>query len=119
MKEEYAGNAHVIFLSTVDSAWKYIKRYRRHLKGAILDMMMDPGQLFAEEARAELGLRTGALLYEKIRAIAPNLNIMVFSNVTEQKVVDRFSKQEQNCQFNHKPDFLPFELVNKARAFFG
>lgn len=80
----------------------------------ILDVMMPPGRL----ADTELGLRTGVRLFENMRVQEPQLPVMVFTNVTDPKVEDRFDR-ESMCWFMRKADFLPAEFTAQVKQVLG
>jgi hypothetical protein len=62
--------------------------------------------------------RTGTALYDTIRAEWPDLKVIVFTNVSDRRVAERFGKEDaQLCRFARKPDVLPFQLVELVEEF--
>lgn len=102
----------VTFQRDVDSALRLFQTKMDQIDLTILDIMMPPGRAF-ENDDTNGGLRTGLWLYEKLREMRPELPIAIFTNVSDERVAERFRK-EQNCWFLSKRDYLPFELVEKV-----
>jgi len=75
----------------------------------ILDIMMSPGQRF-HGLDTQGGLRTGLRIYERLRSVAPDLPIVVFTNVTDRSVAQSFSR-DARVWFYRKPDFLPHQFA--------
>lgn len=94
----------------VDDALAYLDGNLDSLDVLILDIMMPPGKSFAGET--DQGLDTGIEFYDKIRPKAPQLPIIVFTNVMNKEVAQKFLN-ETNCWFYPKIDLLPFELVEE------
>ena len=103
----------VVFESDVDNALQFIEENRDNIELLILDIMMPVGKAF-ENARHE-GMRTGIDFYERIRKTFANLPVIIFTNVTDELVMGKFSEEnEANCWFLRKADFLPYELAEKV-----
>ena len=81
----------------------------------ILDLMMPPGERF-ENRDTERGLRTGVRVYEDVRVLAPNLLVVVLTNVSDPKIERRF-RHEENCLFVRKERVLPFEFTKQVTDF--
>jgi len=99
----------------VDAGFKFLTENKDQIQLVILDIMMSPGRLLAE-VDTQNGLRTGVHLFDRIRALAPNLPILILTNVSDPWVAARFQGQEK-CRFLHKEDYLPFELVEEVKRF--
>jgi CheY-like chemotaxis protein len=91
----------------VDAALQALSLERIDL--VVLDIMMPYGAAFSGEATT-MGTRTGVLLYEHIRQRAPNLPIIVYTNVTDSQVADRFG-HESRCWFRRKDHCLARDLT--------
>jgi len=48
--------------------------------------------------------------------LAPDLPILILTNVSDPRVAARFQGQEK-CRFLRKEDYLPFELVEEVKRF--
>ena len=102
----------VIFKDTVDEALKVIGENRDKLKLLILDIMMPPGNEFKDSP--DKGLRTGVHFYESVRRILPDLPVVIFTNVNDAGVRERF-EGDFRCWFLKKEDYLPYELAEEIR----
>lgn len=80
----------------------------------ILDIMMPPGLLGMD--KTEAGLRTGMVVYEKVRDMkqGAELPVIILTNVRNPNVVDYFQKQK-NCWFFSKQDLVPRGLTTKIK----
>jgi CheY-like chemotaxis protein len=103
----------VSFKNNVDDAVKFFDAHTNSIQLIILDIMMPPGQSFQGENTSD-GLRTGVRFYERIRELAPHLPILIFTNVSDERLAKRF-EAEANCRFLRKEDYLPHELVEVVR----
>ncbi|MCA9016326.1 MAG: response regulator [Planctomycetaceae bacterium] len=103
----------VEFQPNVDKALAFFTKNHANIELMILDIMMPPGASF-EGGDNIWGLRTGQYFYEKIRPMAPDLPVIILTNVSDELLAERF-QQENNCWFLRKEDFLPFELVQQIR----
>lgn len=115
LEELQSTGFHVHYEATVDGAWSFFLKNQKDIVLLILDIMMAPGKLFIPE-EARNGLRTGVRLYEKMRAEAPNLPIIMLTNVSDERIKEKFA-MEANCLFVRKPECFPYELVDKVRNF--
>lgn len=103
----------VSFQGDVDSALRFFEENLNRINLLILDIMMPPGSSF-KEVDTQLGLRTGIHFYERIREKAPNLPVMILTNVSDPRVEERFRK-ENKCWFLRKEDYFPFELAEEVK----
>src|SRR5687768_7226861 len=100
----------VVFEDNVDSGLAALR------KGGpfglvVLDISMPTGTEYRFED-TDGGSRTGIALYDTIRSLRPDLKVMVFTNVSDHRVAERFAKEDSRlCRFARKPDKLPFQLV--------
>jgi CheY-like chemotaxis protein len=103
----------VIFCHDVDTAWNYFVKNCEQIQLIILDIMMPYGNLFKEDSDStEEGLRTGNLLYQKIRESTPDLPVVIFTNVSDDEVAEIF-RTEKNCLYLQKKDYYPNEFVRE------
>jgi DNA-binding NarL/FixJ family response regulator len=100
----------VVHERKVDDALRVLAREDAGLELVILDIMMPTGEQFRDDEAVQMGLRTGVRLYETIRAKAPALPVIILTNVSDPRTVERFS-QERGCLFLQKTDCLPYELA--------
>ncbi len=103
----------VVFKKDVDEALEFFEKNLTEIDLVILDIMMPPGRSFAQND-TQMGLRTGIAFYKKIRDKAPELPLLIFTNVSDEKVSEWFRK-EKKCRFLRKEDYLPFELVDEVK----
>jgi CheY-like chemotaxis protein len=115
--EELQYSYEVYFEANVDDAFRSFEESKLEIDLLILDLMMDHGKLFGKE-ETELGLKTGILFYEKVRALAPELPIIILTNISDKKVAERFHREEK-CWFMRKRDCLPHELPHVVRRVLG
>ncbi len=106
----------VSYHSNIDGAISFFDKKFKIIKLLILDIMMPPGKSFTLE-KAEQGLRTGILVYEKVRSKAPLLPVIILTNVTDEKVNEQFLR-EKNCFYFLKENYLPSELVKEIKKIF-
>jgi CheY-like chemotaxis protein len=109
---EYVGYK-VSFKKNVDDALAFLKTHPGAIELLILDIMMPPGHDFQHES-TNSGLRTGVRFYERIRALFPTLPVIIFTNVSDEQVEEKF-QAESYCRFLRKEDYLPFELAEEVR----
>ena len=105
----------VSFQKSVDGAMEFFLENQEQIDLLILDIMMPPGFTF-KGANTKDGLRTGVLVYERIRPEAPDLLIVILTNVSDERLSERFQK-ERNCRYLRKEDYLPFELAQEVDQF--
>ena len=99
----------VEFKQSVDEALDFFEDNFAQIELIILDIMMPPGNRFKN---IDSGLRTGVHIYDKIRPAAPDLPIIILTNVSEEELAKRFHG-EKNCWFMRKEEYLPFELLSE------
>lgn len=107
----------VEFKSNVDDALDFFEKNSQKISLLILDIMMPPGSKF-EEAKNEAGLRTGIHFYNRVRRISPNLQVIIFTNVSDERVMEKFTR-EKNCLFLRKEEFLPYQFANEVKKIVG
>lgn len=107
----------VVFQKDVDDALEFLRQNLQDIRLVILDIMMPPGKAFKGENTRD-GLRTGMFFYGRIREMAPDLPVVILTNVRDERVAKRFHK-ENRCWFLRKEDYLPFELVEEIGHLLG
>lgn len=105
----------VILETTVDDAWEHLERNLDQVNLVIMDVMIPPGKLLEEED-TKGGLRTGLALFDKIRTKSLSLPIIVFSSVSDQRVVYQF-RNKPKCLFLKKEEELPSSLPHRVNQF--
>lgn len=103
----------VSYKKQVDEAYEFFEQHHKDIELLILDIMMNPGKLFAKE-QTERGLTTGLFLYRKIRTKAPDLPILIF---THKHDIEKEFRNEPNCRFLRKQDYEPEQLVEAIDDF--
>ena len=109
VKELDLSGYQVVFIADVDAALEFFEENRNLIDLLILDIMMPPGSSFKDED-TQLGLRTEVHFYERIRRVTSDLPIIILTNVSDERVAERFAA-ENKCWFLRKEDFFPFQLV--------
>ena len=102
------------FKTNVDEALQFFGENEAHIALLILDIMMPPGTSFGN-GEAELGRRTGVLLYEAIRQQQACLPIVILTNVYD-KQLEEWLCQDSHCRFRRKLETLPEELVETVEC---
>src|SRR5262249_24741430 len=100
----------VVYHRKVDEALKALDEGRQEVELVILDIMMPPGQTFANDEGAQRGLRTGVRVYDVLREWLPDCPVIILTHVTDPRVVQRF-RGEKRCWYLQKTDYLPFQLA--------
>lgn len=103
----------VMLISDVDKAIAFLSEHREEVELVILDIMMPPGRAL-RDAETKRGRRTGVPLYAALRAVASDLPFIILTNVSDPEVEKSFEK-ESNCQFLHKYEYLPHEVLDIVR----
>ena len=103
----------VSFQNDADDALRFFEGNLSRLDLLILDIMMPPGSSF-KDVDTDLGLRTGVRFYERIREKAPDLPVMILTNVSDERVADRF-RRENKCWLLRKEEYLPFEFAEEVK----
>lgn len=104
--------------SDVDKLFEFLAKKNNNVQLLILDVMMPPGNQLTLEQTQD-GLKTGLVLYEKIRKDNRELPIIIFTNITkdEQNEIVKKIDQDKKARFLQKEDYLPFELVDEVQSF--
>jgi len=89
----------------VDNALQFFKENRNQIVLLILDIMMPPGSSFTN-GETQMGMRTGECFYDTIREMTPKLHVIILTNVSNEKVKEKFD-QERYCTFLRKPETFP------------
>jgi DNA-binding NarL/FixJ family response regulator len=104
----------VRYIPEVDEALSFFEENLASVELLILDIMMPAGRVF-RDVDTQYGLMTGVYFYDKIRERAPDMPVIIFTNVTNEQLSKRFN-EESNCLFLKKKDYLPHELVTEVRG---
>lgn len=102
----------VRFETKVDVAIKFFEAHLSEVELLVLDIMMPTGESFKNSSTAR-GLRTGLPFYKRVRQHAPQLPVVILTNVTDEGIEEYF-KKEKHCWFLRKVDFLPFEFAKEV-----
>ena len=97
-------------VSSVDEAAEIMKNDYENIAGIIIDVMMDPGRLFAEREN-ENGFRTGFLLYDYIRNKYGKGVSIIF--LTNREIKDlKYKDAKIYSKFNYRSNKL-VKLIEK------
>lgn len=110
---KFAGKK-VEFRKDVAVAFNFLIEHLQEIELLILDIMMPPGDLINEND-ANGGMRTGVRFYEVVRQMAPELPILILTNVSAHEVQERFDG-EYRCWYIRKEKCLPYELSNEVKG---
>ena len=115
LAEELQASGYIPSIYTkVDEALRFIKENLDTIELIILDVAMPPGSTFENENTDE-GMQTGVFVYERIRGMAQQLPILIYTNVSDHFIFEKF-QDELHCKLLMKADYLPFELVEEVKA---
>jgi CheY-like chemotaxis protein len=113
---EFSLDREVHFETDVDAALDFLNTQDpRAIELVILDVMMSPGKYFQNE-NTESGLKTGLLLYKKIRSQNKKVPIVIFTNASDAALTKddvtlaKTIETDQKCLLLRKEDFLPDEF---------
>ena len=106
----------VICENSVDQALHFLDKNRINLKLLILDIMMPPGKSFKKMDTDE-GRRTGIYFFEQVKERAPELCVIVLTNVADEDLMDRL-REEDNCWYFQKKDYLPYEIAQEVKRIY-
>ena len=118
-REALIENTHdkmVVMMSDVDKAWDYIRENRADIYGVVLDIIMDPGALFADE-ETHYGRETGLFFFEKLREEVPELPVAFLTCVTDLDMLFRVIDKPRVQVFKKIYD-LPSEFAPHCAEFF-
>lgn len=103
----------VVFHSNVDEALSFFENRVGEIDLVILDIMMPHGERFGSE-KTNGGLKTGIAFYERIRELAPELPVIIFTNFYDEDIERKF-RQDSKCRSLQKVDFLLEEFVAEVK----
>lgn len=106
-------NQPVAFHSDVDEALDFFENHLGDIDLVILDIMMPHGERFGSE-QTNGGLKTGIAFYERIRELASDLPVIIFTNFYDEDVERKF-RQDAKCRFLQKVDFLLEDFVAEVK----
>lgn len=97
----------------IDMGVAYFRANKETIALCVLDIMISPGKLFQTEDTL-LGRRTGFHLFDHLRAIDPELRVIVLTNVNAPDIERKFGIAK-HCWWFRKDQCLPYELVQQIR----
>lgn len=110
---------HEVYLeSNIDLALDFFYENTEQIELIILDIMMSPGKKVCNKS-TEDGLRTGMVIFNKIKNDFPDFPIIIFTNVrndSDDNIADKISKFKPSL-FLQKKDHETYEFVDKVNAF--
>lgn len=109
----------VVFQDKVDSALETLHDPNERFDMAVLDISMPPGTEYEFEETVG-GIRTGILLYAKIRSLWPDLKVVALTNVPYERLAKHFEGEDTRLyRFVNKQDKLPIEFAKLVNEFFS
>ena len=96
----------------VDNALKAVEEIGEKLDLAILDIMMPQGAAFA--GHIDKGRRTGVHLYQQVRAMLPDLPMIIFTNVPRDRVKEDLELDDRHW-FLQKEHYFPHEFAEEVQ----
>ncbi len=115
LKLAFKNKYEIIFVKNVGSAYEFLQKNHDRIKLVILDVMMPPGELL-KDVDTDYALRTGVCFHKEIRKIFSDLPIIMFTNFSSEELETQINQDKQS-KFLHKPNYLPFELVDEIKCF--
>jgi CheY-like chemotaxis protein len=94
---------------TTDEAYQEAETWKPDL--VVLDIMMPPGTRYAHR-KTQNGLRSGLFLLEDLRALDPDLPVLVLTNVRDDETLRQFDSF-QSLKIVQKRDSPPFDFVEE------
>lgn len=98
----------VEFRKDVVAAFHFLQEHLERIDVLVLDIMMPSGSMFTRE-ETDNGLHTGVCFYDRVRKIAPRLPVIFLTNLSNEKLEERF-QAEPYCRYIVKKTCLPHEL---------
>ena len=80
----------------------------------VWDLIMPPGSLSLAET--DRGLRTGSIVFRIFRRTYPSIPAILFTNVTDVGILDRYSDPDGLSWAWSKRDFYPSEFIDRIRS---
>jgi CheY-like chemotaxis protein len=105
-------------MTSADEALRELSTNASRFHLIVLDIMMPPGETFVN-ADTFGGLRTGVLIAEHARQFAPNLPIVVLTNVLNARTLQQLHSKPNVKEILAKPDYAPFAVVEKVLQILG
>lgn len=102
----------ILTFDKLDDAYKYLESNGNSIDIVILDIMMPGGENFYRKDRDPMGLKSGFYFYQEVRKKYPNLDIRLFTNVTESEI-EKIIRDDPNSKIYYKDVLLPFELTKE------
>ena len=103
----------VVLKVDVDKALGFFDKNIAEINLLVLDIMMPYGSSFGD-VDTESGIRTGVCFYKRIREKAPNLPVIILTNVKDPDVKGQFDN-ENRCWFYNKEEKLPSEFRDEVK----
>ncbi len=92
-----------------DEAIRLFQEHCANIDLVVLDVMLPNGKSFTP-GEAELGQKTGVLLFQRFRQLKPNLAVVVLTNLRDERVKGRF-RGDRRCEFRYKWDCSSKQLA--------
>jgi CheY-like chemotaxis protein len=108
-----ASDYEVVTERNVDQAWKSFEENLAGIQLLVVDLMMAPAAPF-NAADTHGGLWTGVRFFEMARAKAPQLPIIILTNLHDDQIEQRF-RSDERCRFLLKENTDPFELTDQVK----
>jgi CheY-like chemotaxis protein len=110
-------NHEVVFQDNVDTALETLHDPNESFDMVVLDISMPPGTEYNFEETVG-GIRTGILLYAKIRSLRPDLKVVALTNVPYQRLAKHFEGEDTRLyRFVRKQEKLPIEFAKLVGEF--
>lgn len=111
-KEKDSDLLNVLTFDKLDDAYQYIEINGNNIDIVILDIMMPGGEKFYRKDRDPMGLKSGFYFYQEVRKKYPDLDIRLFTNVTDSEM-EKLIRDDPNSKMYYKDVLLPFELTKE------
>lgn len=117
--EECLGKKYkIIALDDVDNFLAVLEEFSETItiQGFILDVTLDPGKTFGQDPRAEVGLRTGVLLQEKLRKMGFSQKIAFLTYISDTKLIQKLNRKKNVKHFSNC-ELFPHEFGPEAAKY--
>lgn len=82
----------------------------------ILDIMLPPGEVFANYPDVDEGLRSGILLYRRIKDQCENIPFVVLTNLRNPQTISDLKDLSSDILIFHKDETTPFDLTDHIKG---
>jgi len=103
---------------SVENAFRFFDDNCNELVAVISDIMMPHGETVTSEESVD-GLRTGLVVFRRVRSRCPDLPFIFFTNVTtvDDALRKHIESNERSCLYLEKRHYLSNEFAGRVKEF--